>query len=119
MTCGSSSNGLSPVIKTSNAASSSSRSASPIRSAWLRRARRLTIRSSQVGAVAPARRGRRSHADRMALALRLLEDPAFDALITGESPFDELPQVLPRLAGGELPALCHRIRYPGIIQPGG
>ncbi len=29
-------------------------------------ARRLTIRSSQVGAVAPARRARRSHADRLA-----------------------------------------------------
>ena len=46
--------------------------------------RRLTIRSSQVGAVAPARRARRSHADRLALALDLLADPAFDALITGE-----------------------------------
>ena len=46
--------------------------------------RRLAIRASQVGAVSPARRGRRSYADRMALALRLLADPAFDALITRE-----------------------------------
>jgi len=76
-------------------------------------ARRLTIRSSQVGAVSPARRTRRSHADRMAVALELLADPALDVLITGESPFAELPEIMPRLASGELPALCHRIDYPG------
>ncbi|BDM68967.1 dehydrogenase [Streptomyces nigrescens] len=73
--------------------------------------RRLVVRSSQVGTVSPARRARRGYADRMALALELLADPAFDALITGESAFEELPQVLPRLASGDLPALCHRIRY--------
>jgi threonine dehydrogenase-like Zn-dependent dehydrogenase len=73
--------------------------------------RRLVVRGSQVGTVSPARRGRRDHADRMALALELLADPAFDALITGESRFEELPEVLPRLASGELPALCHRVAY--------
>ncbi|MFG2004623.1 zinc-binding alcohol dehydrogenase [Spirillospora sp. NPDC048911] len=73
--------------------------------------RRLAIRSSQVGSVSPARRARRTHADRTALALGLLADPAFDALITGESDFEDLPGVLPRLASGELPALCHRITY--------
>ncbi|MEU9113221.1 zinc-binding alcohol dehydrogenase [Streptomyces sp. NPDC048483] len=73
--------------------------------------RRLVVRSSQVGAVSPARRARRTFADRLALALDLLADPAFDALITGESAFEDLPQVLPRLTTGELPALCHRIRY--------
>ncbi len=73
--------------------------------------RRLVVRSSQVGAVAPARRGRRDYADRLGLALELLADPAYDALITGESRFEELPEVLPRLAGGELPALCHRVVY--------
>jgi threonine dehydrogenase-like Zn-dependent dehydrogenase len=70
--------------------------------------RRLVIRSSQVGTVA---RPNRSFADRMALALRLLADPRYDALITGESPFDELPDVLARLASGELASLCHRIVY--------
>jgi threonine dehydrogenase-like Zn-dependent dehydrogenase len=75
--------------------------------------RRLGIRASQVGSVAPARRARRSHADRLAIALRLLAEPRFDALITGESAFDELPTIMPRLASGELPALCHRIVYPG------
>ncbi|MBQ1026352.1 zinc-binding alcohol dehydrogenase [Micromonospora sp. C95] len=74
---------------------------------------RLTIRSSQVGMVAPARRGSRSYADRMALALDLLTDPTFDTLITGRSPFAELPDVLARLSGGDLPALCHLITYDG------
>lgn len=74
---------------------------------------RLTVRGSQVGAVAPARRASRGFADRLALALELLADPAFDALITGESPFAELPDVLPRLTTGSLPALCHLISYDG------
>jgi threonine dehydrogenase-like Zn-dependent dehydrogenase len=73
--------------------------------------RRLTVRSSQVGSVSPARRARRSFADRLSLALRLLTDPAFDALITGESAFEDLPRVMSRLARGDLPALCHRIVY--------
>jgi threonine dehydrogenase-like Zn-dependent dehydrogenase len=73
--------------------------------------RRLAVRSSQVGGIAPARRGRRSHADRRAIALDLLADPAFDALITGACHFDDLPDVLPRLASGALPGLCHLVSY--------
>ncbi|MBZ6101506.1 zinc-binding alcohol dehydrogenase [Streptomyces olivaceus] len=73
--------------------------------------RRLTLRSSQVGTVSPARVATRTYADRLALALDLLADPALDALVTGESAFGELPQLMPRLASGEIPALCHRIRY--------
>ncbi|GAA2911252.1 MULTISPECIES: dehydrogenase [Streptomyces] len=72
--------------------------------------RRLVIRSSQVGTVSPARPNR-TYADRLAVALDLLADPALDALVTGESAFEELPDVLPRLASGEIPALCHRVRY--------
>ena len=72
---------------------------------------RLGIRSSQVGRVAPARRDRRTPRDRLALALDLLRDPAFDALLTGESPFAELPDVMARLADGTLPAICHTITY--------
>ncbi len=72
---------------------------------------RLGIRASQVGTVSPARRGRRTTADRLALALSLLRDPAFDALLTGRSRFDELPDVMARLADGSLPALCHTIAY--------
>jgi threonine dehydrogenase-like Zn-dependent dehydrogenase len=74
--------------------------------------RRLVVKSSQVGGIAPARRGRRSYADRLALSLDLLADPRFDALITGQSDFDELPDVLPRLTDGSLPALCHLVNYP-------
>ena len=40
-----------------------------------------------------------------------LQDPAFDAVVTGSSPFDDLPDVMSRLADGSLPALCHRIDY--------
>lgn len=72
---------------------------------------RLAIRASQVGTVAASRRGRRTHADRLALALDLLRDPAFDTLLTGESRFDQLPDVMARLADGALPALCHTITY--------
>lgn len=72
--------------------------------------RRLAIRSSQVGTVSP-RRADRSYADRLAVALDLLTDPAFDVLLTGRSRFTDLPDVLDRLASGRLPALCHLITY--------
>jgi threonine dehydrogenase-like Zn-dependent dehydrogenase len=73
--------------------------------------RRLGVRASQVGTVAPARRSSRTARDRLVLALDLLRDPAFDALLTGSSPFDDLPAVMARLADGRLPALCHTIAY--------
>jgi hypothetical protein len=46
----------------------------------------------------------------------LLANPAFDALVTGESAFEDLPRVLPRLADGELFALCHRISYGAPVD---
>ena len=73
--------------------------------------RRLSVRSTQVGAVAPARRARRSSGDRRALALRLLAEPAFDALITEEIRFEDLPGLMPSLAGGGRQALCVRVTY--------
>jgi threonine dehydrogenase-like Zn-dependent dehydrogenase len=72
---------------------------------------RLTVRASQVGTVSPAQGGRRTTAERLALALDLLRDPAFDAVVTGESRFEELPDVMAALADGSLPALCHTITY--------
>ena len=72
--------------------------------------RRLVVRSSQVGTVSPARPSR-TFADRLAVALELLADPAFDALVTGECAFAELPEVLPRLTSGDLPGMCLRVRY--------
>jgi 2-desacetyl-2-hydroxyethyl bacteriochlorophyllide A dehydrogenase len=73
--------------------------------------RRLSIRSSQVGAVAPRRRGTRSPGDRLAFALSLLRDPAFDVLLTGRSPWRQLPEVLSRLASGPSDELCHTIHW--------
>jgi NADPH:quinone reductase-like Zn-dependent oxidoreductase len=73
--------------------------------------RRLTLKSSQVGSVAGPQRARWSTARRMQLALRLLAEPRLDALISGESAFEELPRVLARLASPSEYGLCHRIRY--------
>jgi threonine dehydrogenase-like Zn-dependent dehydrogenase len=74
--------------------------------------RRLSIRSSQVGSIPPLLRPRWTLARRMALALDLLADSRLDVLVTGESPFDDMPAVLTRLAApGATTTLCHRIRY--------
>ncbi|WIX85878.1 zinc-binding alcohol dehydrogenase [Amycolatopsis sp. DG1A-15b] len=70
--------------------------------------RRLVIRSSQVGTVA---RPDRSYAERLGVALDLLADPAFEALVSGECMFKDLPSVLPRLVTDELSALCLRVMY--------
>ncbi len=75
-------------------------------------ARRLTIRSSQVGRVPPAQRARWSTARRMRVALSLLADPALDAVITGETDFADLPTVVPSLTGEAGDTICHLVRYP-------
>ena len=74
-------------------------------------ARRLSIVSSQVGAVAASQRTRWTHARRMAVALQLLSDARLDVLITGESAFDDLPETMARLAAAPPDVICHRIRY--------
>lgn len=72
-------------------------------------ARRLRLIASQVGAVAPAMRGRRTYGQRLALALDLLADPAYDALLEGPTPFESLPDAMPGiLAPG---GLCHVVTY--------
>lgn len=73
--------------------------------------RRLTLRSTQVGRVAPERAPRWPLTRRLALALELLADPALDALISGESDFDDLPATLTRLAFEPSGVLCQRVRY--------
>lgn len=65
--------------------------------------RRLRIISTQVGTVAAPMAGRRTHAERLALALRLLDDPALDALLGPVIPFAALPEALPRLLNGDPP----------------
>ena len=73
---------------------------------------RLRVRASQVGEVALARRHSRTREQRLTLALELLRDPAYDALLSGDSSFDELPAVLAGLTDGSRSALCHTITYP-------
>jgi hypothetical protein len=76
-------------------------------------AKRLDIRSSQVGSIAAAQRARWDHRRRMATVMDLLDDPVLDNLISGESPFAELPRVMAKLSRNPRGALCHRIVYPG------
>jgi hypothetical protein len=71
--------------------------------------RRLTIKASQVGSIPPALRAKWTHASRLDYAVGLLKDDALDALITGESAFDELPEVMAQLATAPGDTLCHRI----------
>jgi len=73
---------------------------------------RLTLRSSQVGAVSAARRERWSRRRRLMLALSLLRDPLFDVLLSDETDFAALPELMPRLALSSEGALCHTVRYP-------
>lgn len=73
-------------------------------------ARRLRLRASQVGAVAEARRTRRTPADRLRLAMQILADPAFDVLLTGHSTFADLPATMAAIhAGSE--TLCQVVTY--------
>jgi len=73
--------------------------------------RRLSLRSSQVGSVPPDRRARWSRRRRLALALSLLRDPVFDMLLSGDSDFSALPELMPRLAASSGGVLCHTVRY--------
>lgn len=74
-------------------------------------ARRLSLRSSQVGSVAPTKRARWTTRRRLELALSMLTDPALDALIDSEGAFEELPQTLAALASSPARAIMHRVRY--------
>jgi 2-desacetyl-2-hydroxyethyl bacteriochlorophyllide A dehydrogenase len=74
-------------------------------------ARRLTVKSSQVGHVATTQRARWNAKRRMQFALASLADPALDVLISGESNFDALPSVMKELSTSPGNTLCHRIKY--------
>lgn len=73
--------------------------------------RRLNLRASQVGHVALRQRARWSFERRLALALELLAEPALDGLITGESVFEQLPDVMINLSQNSASTICHRIKY--------
>jgi threonine dehydrogenase-like Zn-dependent dehydrogenase len=70
--------------------------------------KRLRIIASQVGHIAPAMRGRRTPAQRLALALELLKDERYDTLLEPPTDFADLPGAMPRLLAG---GLCHVITY--------
>ncbi len=75
---------------------------------------RLTVQASQVGSIPPHQADRWTYHRRLALAIRLLEAPELDHLISGTSVFSELPKTFGELMG-ELPfhspILCHCIDY--------
>ena len=73
--------------------------------------RRLSLKSSQVGTLPPSRKSRWTGARRMESALALLREPSLDILITGETEFSNLPEVMTHLSGDSVDELCHRIRY--------
>jgi len=74
-------------------------------------AKRLNLRSSQVGHIATAQRSRWTYRRRMTTIMELLEDPVLDRLISGESPFTALPEVMSALSQNPSGVLCHRIDY--------
>jgi threonine dehydrogenase-like Zn-dependent dehydrogenase len=74
-------------------------------------ARRLTLKSSQVGSVAASQRSRWDTRRRVQFAMTLLANAELDGLITGESAFDALPEVMSRLSTTPGDTLCHRIKY--------
>ena len=72
--------------------------------------RRLRLVSSQVGLVPPERRARWPNRRRLETALRLLRDPAVEALISGETAFRDIAAQYPRILAAP-GTLCHRIHY--------
>ncbi|MCP1314243.1 MULTISPECIES: zinc-binding alcohol dehydrogenase [unclassified Halomonas] len=73
---------------------------------------RLSIKASQVGQLPADMQPRWDYRRRLALALRLLDDPVLDQLISGECTLEEFPALAPELLGPGSRALCHRIAYP-------
>lgn len=73
--------------------------------------RRLLLRSSQVGAIAAARRVRWDHGRRMRLALALLGAPVLDRLINSEGSFEALPETMAQLARAATDVIMHRVVY--------
>ena len=74
-------------------------------------AKRLIYQSSQVGQVSPTRRARWSYNRRMAKALDLLRRDTYDALITAEVAFADLPAMLPGILAPDAPGLATAVKY--------
>lgn len=74
-------------------------------------ARRLSLRSSQVGRVPSGQAPRWNTRRRLALALSLLADAQLDSLLSGQTPFADAPSALRSLGDSERFELCHVLRY--------
>jgi NADPH:quinone reductase-like Zn-dependent oxidoreductase len=72
---------------------------------------RLKLISSQVGHVSPSRRATWTHRRRLEEALRLLDDPALDALIAPPVAFNDLPAKLPDILNPASGVLCQLVHY--------
>jgi threonine dehydrogenase-like Zn-dependent dehydrogenase len=72
--------------------------------------RRLTLRASQVGAVALARRARWDYRRRLTKALSLCADPRLDALVAERTPFAQMPERMGEILR-DPDTLCHLIQY--------
>lgn len=73
---------------------------------------RLRLISSQVGHVSQSRRPRWDYSRRMRAALTMLLDDRFEAIITQEVTFADLPTALPILLAKNAPGLATAVRYP-------
>ncbi len=78
--------------------------------------RRLRLEASRLAHVAAPQRARWTPRRRLGKALELLADPLLDLLFTGESPFEDLPHLLPELARQPRGVFCHRIAYPPAAE---
>lgn len=72
--------------------------------------KRLRIISSQVGRIPAHMAARWTYGKRLRKAIDLLADPVLDALISGETEFDDLPQSYEAILDASS-TLCHRIRF--------
>jgi threonine dehydrogenase-like Zn-dependent dehydrogenase len=71
---------------------------------------RLQIISSQVGRIPARQAARWDYRRRLGKALMLLDDPALDVLISGETDFGDLPARYGAILADPA-TLCHRVRY--------
>ncbi len=80
---------------------------------------RISLVSSQVGRIPPARAPRWDYARRLDTAMRLLDDAALDDLFTSEIALADVPTQLPSLFDPVRPELAIAIRYPAADAPQG
>ena len=74
--------------------------------------KRLTIRSSQVGAIPPDKQSQWTYGSRMEMVLQLLSNhPELEILINEESAFADLPKTMTQMVNGSGEVLCHRVFY--------